>query len=291
MSKNKMTKIILNGPYIKNSEIETSLKLAIALKKPLLLEGDAGTGKTTLAKSVADELNAKLLRIQCFEGITKEDILYESNSEKYFSKKAIVQFLKEKRAVLLIDEIDKADEKFEAFLLEFLEEKQVTINELNETIFNKNELFLVFITSNNQRELSKALKRRCIYLHLDYPSAEREFEILSLQCSENFNEILAKQVVSIVQKLRKEELKKKPSVAETIEFYKSLLILNKNELDENTLKNCLNLLLKYKEDIEKIDVSKILSSTPTETKKKNQKYQNGFFYAFFHSRFGTSKKN
>jgi len=285
--------------YISSKEIDTVVQLAITMKKPVLVEGDAGTGKTALAKASAEKLDAKLIRIQCYEGISKEDVFCEFNykkqllriqmnhlrdkevseieenifSEEYLIPKGLMQFLREKRAVLLIDEIDKADEEFEAFLLEFLEEKQLTINEINKTIQNENELFLVFITSNNYRELSEALKRRCIYLYLDYPSPSRELEIISLHCQDNFNEKLAREVVEVVQKLRAEDLKKKPSISETIEFYRSLLILNKAEIDKETLKNCLNILLKYKEDIEKVSVDEILPRKEEKEEKREEEQE------------------
>ncbi|MHA2297324.1 MAG: AAA family ATPase [Candidatus Hodarchaeales archaeon] len=262
--------------YIANDAIMTIVNLAMHLNKPILVEGPAGTGKTSIAIAAAKALSRELIRIQCYEGITSESIIGEFDykkqlltielaksdvfpekkdqlmndifSEEYFIKRPLMRaFTNKEPVVLLIDEIDKSDEEFEAFLLETLGELQITVPELG-TFVSKHPP-LVFLTSNATRDLSEALRRRGLYLYLDFPSLEVEKQILQLHCPDT-NERFLEQLASTVAKLRKLDLKKPPSLAESIDWVKTLLYLGHQELNKNLINQTLNILLKHVEDIE-----------------------------------------
>jgi MoxR-like ATPase len=260
--------------YLADEGIAGVAFLADRLGKPVLVEGPAGTGKTQLAKSVAEMTGARLIRLQCYEGLDESKALYEWNY-----KKQLLRIQADKNAdswsevhddifsdeflltrplleaitasdpvVLLIDEVDRVEVETEALLLEILSDYQVSIPELG-TIEAK-QIPLVFLTSNNTRELSEALKRRCLYLHVDYPSMEREKEIVLTKVP-GVTEHLADQVSRIVRSIRMLDLKKSPSVSETLDWARTLLLLNIETIDEQTAKETLHILLKYQTDIAK----------------------------------------
>jgi len=274
--------------YICSEQIATCVYIAHNLQKPVMVEGPAGVGKTELAKTTAQILDVPLVRLQCYEGLDESKALYEwkyakqllytqllkdklsellegatgleqsmerihSHDDLFFSEtfleprplyKALHQEL---GCVLLIDEVDKSDPEFEAFLLEVLSEFQVTIPELG-TIKAKIKP-LVFLTSNNSRELSDALKRRCLHLYVPYPDEKLESRILSSRVPE-LSDTLRKEVVSFVQQVRELDLKKVPSISETIDWAKTLLLLHSEQLDAAMVKQTLNVLLKFETDID-----------------------------------------
>ena len=278
--------------YISSDEIATTTFLAQQLQKPLLTEGPAGVGKTELAKAIAAATGRKLIRLQCYEGLDVNTALYEWNyqhqllrlkiSERDAADPAAIErtifgreFLLERpllRAitrpdappVLLIDEIDRADDGFEAFLLELLSDFQVTIPELG--TLAADEPPLVVVTSNRTREIHDALKRRCFYYWVDYPSAERELQILKVKAP-NAPANLSKQIVGFVQKLRSTDLFKLPGVAETIDWANALVQLDQLQLEPDAVNNTLGVLLKYQDDIAKIhgsEANRILSEVKAE---------------------------
>ncbi|WP_349258527.1 MoxR family ATPase [Aggregatilinea sp.] len=275
--------------YIATDEIATVLYLAEKLGKPLLAEGPAGVGKTELSKAWASATSRELVRLQCYEGLDESKALYEweyakqmlytqllrdklsslladatsltdaadrlgAEEDVFFSERFLLPrpllraINSDKTTVLLIDEIDRADAEFEAFLLEVLSDFQVSIPELG-TIVAKHRP-VVFLTSNNTRELSEALKRRCLYLYIGYPSAEEELEIVRLRVPDLAPQ-LARQAVEMVQTLRTLDLKKNPSVSETLDWARALVTLNARALDNETLENTLTVLLKYEADVER----------------------------------------
>jgi MoxR-like ATPase len=262
--------------YLCDEAIATVVFLADRLGKPVLVEGPAGTGKTELAKSVARALEARLIRLQCYEGVDEAKALYEWNYKKQLLRIQAEQgreqtweevetnifgedFLLERPllsairspepTVLLIDEIDKTDFEFEGLLLELLSDFQVTIPEMG-TVEAK-QIPFVFLTSNNTRELSEALKRRCLYLYLDYPDIEREKAIVLARVPE-LPEVLADQIVRLIRSIRAMELKKAPSIAETLDWARTLLHLGVTEMDEETARRTMTVVLKYQSDVEKV---------------------------------------
>lgn len=262
--------------YIADDTTAQVLQYSLLLNKPLLIEGPAGAGKTELAKVWSQYLDRQLIRLQCYEGIDESKALYEwnyhkqllyiqtqSSDQKHWSHtgKSIYgrEFLlarpllrainNEKPAVLLIDEIDKSDEEFESFLLEILSDWQITIPETG-TIAAAS-IPSVILTSNNTRNLSNALRRRCLYLYLDYPSEERELAILKLHFP-GLKVSLGKQAVTFVRSLRLEKLKKHPSISEVIDWVRILDHFGAEELSPDLIVSTLNILLKFREDCEKI---------------------------------------
>jgi MoxR-like ATPase len=276
--------------YIAGDEIATTVYLAHQLGKPLLTEGPAGVGKTELAKAIAGATGRQLIRLQCYEGLDETKALYEweyakqllytqllreklhdtlsdattltaaadrlaEEEDVFFSMRFLLQrpllkaILSEQPTVLLIDEIDRADAEFEAFLLEVLSDFQVSVPELG-TLAAVHRPF-VMLTSNNTRELSEALKRRCLYLFIGYPDVEQELAVVKLKVPE-LNPKLAKQAVELVQRLRDLDLRKSPSISETLDWAKSLVALNAKQLDSKTLETTMSVLLKHETDLQKV---------------------------------------
>lgn len=261
--------------YLADDGISGVVYLADRLGKPVLVEGPAGTGKTQLAKSVAEITGARLIRLQCYEGLDEAKALYEWNykkqllriqaernsevewdaieddifSDEFLLTRPLLEAIRaEDPVVLLIDEVDRVEIETEALLLEILSDYQVSIPELG-TIEAK-QIPLVFLTSNNTRELSEALKRRCLYLHIDYPEMDREKEIV-LNKVDGITENLADQVSRIVRSIRQLELKKAPSVSETLDWARTLMLLGIDQIDADTATETVNILLKYQSDINK----------------------------------------
>ncbi len=271
--------LLSDAGYIPNRALATVLFLALKMKRPLFLEGEAGVGKTEVAKVLASSLGRRLIRLQCYEGLDVSSAVYEWNyaaqmieirmeeavgetsrqamernvfSEKYLIRRPVLEALTgEKGAapVFLIDELDRTDEAFEAFLLEILSDFQVTVPELG--TIRAAEPPIVIVTTNRTREIHDALKRRCLYHWVDYPNAERELEIVSRKVPQA-NERLSKEVVGFVQKLRQADLFKVPGVAETIDWAAALTELDKVALDPETLSDTIGVLLKYQDDIVRI---------------------------------------
>jgi MoxR-like ATPase len=263
--------------YVTNQRVETAIFLALALDKPLLIEGPAGSGKTEVAKVIATMLHSELIRLQCYEGLDEARALYEWNyqkqllrlqadqhqglrwedvSEHLFSRDYLLErpllraILAPRKAVLLIDEVDKADEEFEAFLLELLSDFQVSIPELG--TIRAREHPAVVLTSNRARELSEALRRRCLHLFIDFPSIEQERRIIELKVP-GLDARLAEQAARFAGGLRKAGLKKPPSIAETLDWARALVRLGVSELDTPAVRSTLGLLLKHEDDRAKIE--------------------------------------
>jgi MoxR-like ATPase len=260
--------------YLADEGIAGVVYLAKRLGKPVLVEGPAGTGKTQLAKSVAELSGARLIRLQCYEGLDESKALYEWNykkqllriqadkssdswsqvhddifSEEFLLTRPLLEAISsEDPVVLLIDEVDRVEIETEALLLEVLSEYQVSIPELG-TIRAK-QVPMVFLTSNNTRELSEALKRRCLFLHVDYPDLDREKQIVLTKVPD-ISQNLADQVARIVRSIRQLDLKKAPSVSETLDWARTLVLLGIDEIDAKDAKETLHILLKYQTDIAK----------------------------------------
>jgi MoxR-like ATPase len=261
--------------YLADTNIGGVVYLADRLEKPVLVEGPAGVGKTELAKAIARITDARLIRLQCYEGLDESKALYEWNykkqllriqvdrdhdaswdevesdifSEPFLLTRPLLEAIRaEEPVVLLIDEVDRVEIETEALLLEVLSDFQVSIPELG-TIEGKQRP-IVILTSNNTRELSEALKRRCLYLHIDYPELDREKDIVRVRVPE-IDEQLAEQVARVVRSVRQLELKKAPSISETIDWARTLLYLGKNEVDPAVIGETLHVLLKYQSDLTK----------------------------------------
>jgi MoxR-like ATPase len=263
--------------YLADERAADIVNLAARLGKPILVEGPAGTGKTQLAKSVAEITGRRLIRLQCYEGIDESKALYEWDyrkqllwiqaargndsfdadsavedgkgifDERFLLTRPMLEAIRsDEPTVLLVDEVDRVDTETEALFLEVLAEHQVSVPELGQ--IKAHNVPLVFLTSNATRDLSEALKRRCLFLFLDYPSAEREREIVRVHVPE-LSESLAVELVALVDSLRRMNLKKSPSVSETIDFAQTLTMLGSTELDATTASLGLNILLKYQDDI------------------------------------------
>ena len=275
--------MLRDGNYVADRSLSTALYLALKLGRPLFLEGEAGVGKTEIGKVLSESLGRRLIRLQCYEGLDVSSAVYEWNysmqmidiriaeaagqqdrerieddifSEKFLIKRPLLQALEADESglppVLLIDELDRTDEPFEAFLLEILSDFQVTIPEIGTVKAAKPPI--VIITSNRTREIHDAIKRRCFYFWVDYPNAQRELEILKVKVPDAPDK-LTQQVVNFVQHLRNRDLFKMPGVAETIDWTNALIQLDKIDLDPETVNSSLGVLLKYQDDIEKIQGS------------------------------------
>jgi MoxR-like ATPase len=261
--------------YLADEGIAGVVYLADRLEKPVMVEGPAGTGKTQLAKSVAEMTGARLIRLQCYEGLDEAKALYEWNykkqllriqaerntdgtwsdieedifAEEFLLTRPLLEAIRSPEpVVLLIDEVDRVEVETEALLLEILSDYQVSIPELGTVVAT--QIPLVFLTSNNTRELSEALKRRCLYLHIDYPDLEREKQIVLTKVP-GVSESLADQVARIVRSIRQLELKKAPSVSETLDWARTLVHLGVEQVDEQQATETINILLKYQADIAK----------------------------------------
>lgn len=279
--------------YISNDDISTAVFLAVQLRKPVLIEGPAGVGKTDLAQSLSRYLDVPLERLQCYEGLDESKSLYEW---KYGKQLLYTQILKDRLnevvgeagsvsdltdrlssfedlffshqfleprpllrameqpagSVLLIDEIDKSDEEFEAFLLEVLSDYQVTVPELG--TIRANVPPVVILTSNNVRDLGDALKRRCLHLFIGFPDAQREREIVKARV-EGISEDLLTQLVAFVQNIREQDLRKRPSISETVDWARTLMLLHADSLNEDLVRRTLNVILKYESDIDSVSNS------------------------------------
>jgi MoxR-like ATPase len=279
--------------YIANRRIATVVYLAARMNRPILVEGPAGVGKTELAKVLADSLGRPLIRLQCYEGLDEAKALYEwkyakqllytqilrerigdliadapsladavervaRQEDAFFSyrflspRPLLGAILAEEPSVLLVDEIDKAEVEFEAFLLEMLSDWQVSVPELG--TIKARHLPLVVLTSNNARELTDGLKRRCLHLFIDFPAAAEELAIIRLKVPE-VSERLAREVVTAVQRIRALELRKAPSISESLDWVRSLVILNADRLDAGLVEATLTLVVKYERDLERVKAS------------------------------------
>lgn len=271
----KIQEALRKQQYICDRSLATVVYLSITMGKPVLLEGEAGVGKTEIAKVLADVMETKLIRLQCYEGLDANTALYEWNypkqmlrikleevsrgnrdvveteifTEEYLVKRPLLEAIQSDGStppVLLIDEIDRADMEFEAFLLEVLSDFQITIPEIG-TIRAKLRPY-VFLTSNRTREIHDALKRRCLYHWIDYPAFEKEYEIVMTKFPQ-VRDHLAKQICAFMQRVRQMNFYKRPGVAETLDWASALITLNRQELDEKTLEETMGCIFKYREDL------------------------------------------
>jgi MoxR-like ATPase len=307
-SADEVVKRLAGEQYICSREVATVVYLACAMRKPILVEGPAGVGKTELGKVLAGALGLELIRLQCYEGLDEAKALYEweyakqllytqilkdkigevvqgaktlqqaverisQEDDVFFSDRFLLPrpllraLLSPQPVVLLIDEIDKSDTEFEAFLLEILSDFQVSVPELG--TLKAKHIPLVVLTSNNSREMSDALKRRCLHLYLDFPDVQREMEIIRLKVP-GADERLTDEVVQILHRLRKLDLKKRPSISEALDWVKALTLLNVKSLDDTLVNETLSTLMKYEADIRKaqqelkeyLAVRKAKTSTP-----------------------------
>ncbi len=281
---------LTNSGYIPSDEVATLVFLAGSTQKPILVEGPAGVGKTELANAVAKSLDKKLIRLQCYEGLDEAKALYEWEyakqllytqmvkekindvisdatdltqavdriaaqedaffSERFIQPRPLLKAISSPEPViLLIDEVDKSDPEFEAFLLELLSEFQVSIPEIG--LIQAQSIPFVFLTSNNYRDMSDALKRRCLHLYIDYPERETEMDIVRMKFPQ-IEDNLLNQLIDTVGGIRKLDLKKKPCISETLDWARSLLALQVNDLSSNDLENTLSVLCKYKSDTETV---------------------------------------
>lgn len=286
--------LLAAGNYVADRSLATVLFLSLKMKRPLFLEGEAGVGKTEIAKVLSETLGRRLIRLQCYEGLDVSSAVYEWNyaaqmieirmeeatgeadrgamernvfSEKYLIRRPVLEALTGESGaapVFLIDELDRTDEAFEAFLLEILSDYQVTVPELG--TIRAAEPPIVIITTNRTREIHDALKRRCLYHWVDYPDAERELEIVQRRVP-GANERLSREVIAYVQKLREIDLFKVPGVAESIDWATALTELDKLALDPETVSDTLGVLLKYQDDIARLqsgEGTRILSEVKAE---------------------------
>ena len=269
--------LLRDQQYVADRGLAVAIFLALTLQRPLFLEGEAGVGKTEIARALSQGLNTELIRLQCYEGLDINHAVYEWNhtrqmleirllesaggvdrpsatadlfSDRFLIKRPLLQAIDESRErspVLLIDELDRADEEFEGFLLELLADFQITIPELG--TYRAAHPPIVIITSNRTREIHDALKRRCLYYWIDYPDFQKEMQIVSTRMPQAPRR-LAEQVTGFIQELRETELYKIPGVSETIDWTAALLALNQTELDAQVIDDTLGIMLKYQDDIE-----------------------------------------
>lgn len=264
---------LLSSGYLPDESTSLVSHLAIALGKPILVEGPAGVGKTELAKALARASERKLIRLQCYEGLDEAKALYEWNYRKQLlriqtesreagweevegdifsdefllARPLLTAIAADEPVVLLIDEIDKTDQEFEAMLLEVLSDFQISIPELG--VVEAKSQPIVVLTSNNSRELTEALKRRCLYLWLDYPDVERELEIVRLH-SPDLPEALGRRLVEVIHMVRQLDLKKPPSIAESIDWARALILLGADDIDQSVLERTMNIIVKHRTDLD-----------------------------------------
>ncbi len=276
-SVDELQAVLRNELYVADRGLAMSVYLALQLRRPLFLEGEAGVGKTEVARALASALGARLIRLQCYEGLDVNQAVYEWNysrqllhirlleaaggvdrkdaekelfSEEFLIKRPLLQALEGGGpTVLLIDELDRADEEFEGYLLEMLADFQITIPEIG--TYTADERPMVVITSNRTREIHDALKRRCLYYWIDYPDLDKEMQIVRSKVPEA-SQKLAGQVTAFVQELRTTELYKVPGVAETLDWTAALVSLNENELSPSVIDDTLGVMLKYREDVQAV---------------------------------------
>ena len=277
LSVDELQNTLRNELYVADRGLAMSIYLALKLRRPLFLEGEAGVGKTEVARALASALDARLIRLQCYEGLDVNQAVYEWNysrqllhirlleaaggvdrkdaekelfSEEFLIKRPLLQALEGGGpTVLLIDELDRADEEFEGYLLEMLADFQITIPEIG--TYTADERPVVVITSNRTREIHDALKRRCLYYWIDYPDLDKEMQIVRSKVPEA-SQKLAGQVTAFVQELRTTELYKVPGVAETLDWTAALVSLNENELSPSVIDDTLGVMLKYREDVQAV---------------------------------------